>query len=99
MQEVLPRVQAAFQRAFNLDPRSITLDTQPSDIPQWDSVGRATLALSLEYEFNFRFDDDELAALENVREIVGVVRGKLRAPSDSGLSDVSANSIAVGNSR
>ena len=80
MQEVLlPRVQTAFQRAFNLDPRLITLDTQPSDIPRWDSFGRATLALSLEYEFDFQFDDEELLALENVREIVRVVGTKLRA--------------------
>lgn len=80
MQEVLlPRVQSAFQRAFSLDPRSVTLDTQPSDIPRWDSFGRATLALSLEFEFDLRFDDDELLALENVREIVRVLRGKLRS--------------------
>ena len=32
MQEaLLPRVQSAFQRTFDLDPRSITLDTQPND--------------------------------------------------------------------
>jgi acyl carrier protein len=98
-QALLPRVQTAFQRAFDLDPRSITLDTQPSDIPRWDSFGRATLALSLEFEFNIMFDDDELMALENVREIIRVVLGKLRAPSDSGLSGVSTDSIAVGNSR
>ncbi len=74
---LLPRVQRAFQHAFNLDPGSITLDTQPEDVPQWDSLGHATLACSLEREFNIRFDVDELMALENVREIVRVVGGKL----------------------
>ena len=77
----LTGVQHAFQRAFDLDPRSVTLDTQPDDIPQWDSLGHATLACSLEREFNIRFDLDELMALENVREIVRVVRDKLVAPS------------------
>ena len=78
MQEtLLPRVQTAFQRAFDLDPRSISLDTQPGDVPKWDSLGHATLALSLEREFNIRFDIDELMALENVREIVRVVGLKL----------------------
>jgi acyl carrier protein len=82
MQEtLLPRVQTAFQRAFELDPRSITLDTQPGDIPKWDSLGHATLACSLEREFDIRFDIDELMALENVREIIRIVRQKLgRAP-------------------
>jgi acyl carrier protein len=83
---LLPRVQAAFQRAFDLDPRSITLDTEPGDIPRWDSFGRAALALSLEHEFNIRFEFDEVMALENVREIVRVVRGKLREqPQDVGV--------------
>ena len=83
---LLPRVQAAFQRAFDLDPRSITLDTEPGDIPRWDSFGRATLALSLEHEFNIGFEFDEVMALENVREIVRVVRGKLREqPQDVGV--------------
>jgi acyl carrier protein len=78
MQEtLLPRVQTAFQRAFELDPRSITLDTQPGDIPKWDSLGHATLACSLEREFDIRFDIDELMALENVREIIRIVRQKL----------------------
>ncbi len=99
MQHVLlPRVQTAFQRAFDLDPRSITMDTQPSEIPRWDSFGRATLALSLEFEFNIVFDDDEVMALENVREIVRVVLGKLPVPPGSGVSGVSTHSAAVSNS-
>jgi acyl carrier protein len=78
MQEaLLPRVQSAFQRAFDLDPGSVTLDTQPDDIPKWDSLGHATLVCSLECEFRIRFDIDELLALENVREILAVVRRKL----------------------
>jgi len=61
-----------------VDPDSITLETEPDDIPQWDSLGHATLACSLEREFNIGFDLDELMALENVREIVRIVHGKLR---------------------
>jgi acyl carrier protein len=51
----------------------------PSDLPQWDSLGHATLACALEREFSIRFDIDELMALENVREIVRVARFKLGA--------------------
>jgi acyl carrier protein len=76
---LLPGVQRAFQRAFGVDPGSITLATEPSDLPQWDSRGHATLACALEREFSIRFDIDELMALENVREIVRVVRSKLGA--------------------
>lgn len=78
MQEaLLPRVQSAFQVAFDLDPRSITLDTRPDDIPKWDSLGHATLMCSLEREFTIRFEIDELPALDKVREIIEVVHRKL----------------------
>ncbi len=76
---LLPGVQRAFQRAFGVDPGSISLETQPSDISQWDSLGHATLVCSLEREFSVRFDIDELMTLESVREILRVVRGKLGA--------------------
>jgi acyl carrier protein len=78
---LLTRVQRAFQRAFGVDPGSITLATRPEDIPQWDSLGHATLACTLEHEFNIRFDIDELMALASVREIIQVVGGKVHASS------------------
>jgi len=77
MQDTLPRVQKAFQSAFDLDPSSITLDTQPSDVPAWDSMGHVTLATSLEQEFKVSFDVDELMEMENVREIVRILESKL----------------------
>jgi acyl carrier protein len=73
---LLPGVQRAFQRAFGVDPGSITLDTEPGDVPQWDSLGHAALAGHLEREFNIRFEIDELMALEDVRAIIRVVRAK-----------------------
>jgi acyl carrier protein len=79
---LLPRVQSAFHSAFDLDPHSVTIETQPEDVAKWDSLGHATLAYSLEQEFNFRFDIDELMELENVREIVRVVRRKLEAAAE-----------------
>ncbi len=72
-------VQRAFQRAFGVDPASISLETEPEDVPQWDSLGHATLACALEHEFDIRFDVDELMALENVRAILAVVGRKLGA--------------------
>ena len=57
------------------------LETEPDDITQWDSLGHATLVHSLEREFNIRFEIDELMALENVRQVLEVVRGKLDGTS------------------
>ena len=51
------------------------------DIPRWDSLGRATLACTLERAFNIGFNTDKLTALENVREIIRVVGLKLGGPA------------------
>jgi acyl carrier protein len=77
MQDVLARVQKAFHLAFDVDPDSISLDTQPNEVQAWDSMGHVTLASSLEREFNISFDVDDLMAMENVREIIRIVSSKL----------------------
>lgn len=79
MDNVLARVQKAFSSAFELEPDSITMNTSPSDIRAWDSMGHVTLASSLEQEFNLNFDVDELMEMENVRSIVRIVQTKLGA--------------------
>jgi acyl carrier protein len=83
MQDVLARVQKAFSAAFEVDPASVTINTVPADIRAWDSMGHVTLASSLEQEFKLTFDVDELMEMENVREIVRVVQGKLASQSQA----------------
>jgi acyl carrier protein len=77
MEEMLARIQRAFDLAFDQDSQPITLDTAPGDIAAWDSLGHVTLASTLEEEFRVSFDVDELMAMENVREIVRIVQAKL----------------------
>ena len=77
MQDVLSRVRKAFNSAFDVDPASVSINTVPADIKAWDSMGHVTLASSLEQEFNLTFDVDELMEMENVREIVRLLQGKL----------------------
>ena len=77
MQNVFARVQLAFSSAFDVEPGSITIGTVPGDIRAWDSMGHVTLASSLEQEFGVTFDVDELMEMENVREIVRILQGKL----------------------
>lgn len=74
--ELLSDIQLAFQQAFFVDPQSVSLDTVPADISQWDSVGHMTLAVSLESIFNVNFDVDELMEMENVREIARILQSK-----------------------
>jgi acyl carrier protein len=75
--ELLSKIRSAFQSAFDVDPQTINLDTVPSDISAWDSMGHVTLASSLEQAFGLTFDVDDLMAMENVKEIYRVVHSKL----------------------
>ena len=83
MQDVLARVQRAFNGAFEVEPASVTINTVPADIRAWDSMGHVTLASSLEQEFKLTFDVDELMEMENVREIVRIVQAKLAGLSQA----------------
>jgi len=75
--ELLGKVRTAFKSAFDIEPQTITLNTVPSDISAWDSMGHVTLASSLEQEFGLTFDVDDLMAMENVKEICRIVQSKL----------------------
>ena len=77
MEEVLAKVQAAFNDAFHVDPKTITMNTSPEDVSAWDSMGHVTLASSLEQAFGLTFDVDELMEMENVKEICRIVQAKL----------------------
>jgi acyl carrier protein len=76
MEQLLEKVQSAFKSAFDIDPRNITIDTSPDDVPAWDSMGHVTLASSLETTFGISFDVDDLMEMENVKEICRVVESK-----------------------
>src|SRR5262249_3055679 len=67
----------AFKSAFDVDPRLVSVETSPSDIPGWDSVGHLSLASELEQAFGISLDVDELIEMESVREIVRIITPKL----------------------
>jgi acyl carrier protein len=74
---ILTKVREAFKAAFDSDPQLVSMETSPTDIPDWDSVGHLSLASNLEQAFGISLDVDELMEMENVREIVRIVTAKL----------------------
>jgi len=77
MEDVLTKVQGAFHEAFGVDSQLISLETTPSEVPAWDSVGHLQLASSLEKAFGISLDVDDLMEMENVREIIRVISSKV----------------------
>jgi acyl carrier protein len=76
---ILAQVQEAFHKAFDTDPQLISLETTPSDVPAWDSVGHLDLANRLEQVFGITLDVDDLMEMESVREIVRIIQSKLQS--------------------
>ncbi len=74
MEDILTKVQ----QAFDVDPLLVSMDTVPDNIPGWDSVGHLALVSSLERIFGLSFNVDDLMEMENVREVVRVLRSKLK---------------------
>jgi acyl carrier protein len=74
--QILANVREAFHAAFDIDPQLISIETTPSDIPAWDSVGHLSLASNLEQAFGITLDVDELMEMENVRAIVRIISFK-----------------------
>ena len=75
--QILTKVQDAFKATFEVDPQSVSLETNASDIPGWDSVGHLSLASNLDQSFGISLDVDELMEMENVRQIVHILSNKL----------------------
>jgi len=86
MDEVLNRVQTAFKSAFDVDPKTISINTTPDEVAAWDSMGHVTLASSLEKEFGLTFDVDDLMEMENVKEICRIVQSKIGIVGSAHLS-------------
>lgn len=77
MDQLLSKVREILHEAFGIDASLISLETTPSEVPAWDSVGHLDLASRLEQAFGISFDVDDLMEMENVREIMRIVSAKL----------------------
>jgi acyl carrier protein len=74
---ILTKVREAFKASFDIDPQSVSLETNADNISGWDSVGHLSLAANLEETFGISLDVDDLMEMESVRKIVLIVTTKL----------------------
>ena len=64
------KIKAALAKQFELDPETITLDTNLIDDLGADSLDVVELIMSLEDEFGIAISDEDAAQLYTVRRIV-----------------------------
>ena len=67
---IFEKVQAALAQQFDMDPASITMDTNLIDDIGADSLDVVELIMNLEDEFGIAISDEDAAQLYTVRRIV-----------------------------
>lgn len=76
-EEIMERVNEIFRDVFDDEDLIITDSTNSDDIEDWDSLEHISLIISMEKEFNLKFDIKEVNKLENVGQMVDMIREKL----------------------
>ena len=70
------KVKEVLVEAINVDEDMITMEANLKDDLGIDSLAAVELSLELETEFDVRIEDEELAKLVSVADIVKLLEGK-----------------------
>ncbi|MCR5590425.1 MAG: acyl carrier protein [Lachnospiraceae bacterium] len=76
-EEIMEKVREIFREVFDDETLAVNDSTNSSDIEDWDSLEHITLVVSMEKEFNMKFDLKEVNKLANVGEMVDLIASKL----------------------
>lgn len=57
-----------------MSPVDLTPATVASEVEGWDSIAHISIIIAIEKKYNFRFNHDELSAIENFGDLCSVVR-------------------------
>jgi acyl carrier protein len=61
---------------FEEEVEDISLDTPREEIPAWDSLGTLTLMAGLDEEFDIQLDENQIAELRSVGDVVAILNGE-----------------------
>lgn len=67
------RVLWIFSSILDIPVSALGPESSRDTVEEWDSIKHMYLILALEEEFQITFDDDEIASLESLPEILGAI--------------------------
>ena len=76
-EEIMIKVNEIFRDVFDDEDLIITDNTNSDDIEDWDSLEHISLIISMEKEFDMKFDIKEVNKLENVGQMVDMIKSKM----------------------
>lgn len=68
---------------LSVSPASLTEDSSPKTIENWDSIRHLNLVLALEDRFALQFAPEEMEQMESIGRITSLVEAKLGRAEDS----------------
>lgn len=75
--EMLIKIQEIFRDIFDDTDLIINESTCSEDIDDWDSLEQINLIVSIEKSFDIKFDILEIGNLNNVGEMINLIRTKI----------------------
>ena len=76
--KILLKTSKIFEKVFKLK----NLDLKPSmcakDIRNWDSLTNIKLIITIEKEFNIKYEPHEIVIIKNVGELINTIKKKIK---------------------
>ena len=66
----MQRLKSLLSKILEIEEDQITPETSPENVEIWDSFNGLLIASELESLFNVKFSMEEVASVENVRDII-----------------------------
>jgi acyl carrier protein len=70
------RLANLFEKTFGLEKERFSINMQPEDVPNWDSIGHMNLIMYMEQEFNQHFEVDDIMEMSSPAKILEILKSK-----------------------
>ena len=68
------RIISVIAKVLNISINEVEMDTAIGDLPEWDSLHHMLIIAELEKIFDIKFSQDDLKELEDVSDLVSLVK-------------------------
>ena len=75
--DILEKVIEVIAEICSVDKSEVTENSTVGDFPAWDSMGHLGILSKVEEAFDISFEPEEMMEMEDVKDIVEAVKGKL----------------------
>jgi acyl carrier protein len=74
--QIYARLTQIFEDVFDEDSIQVTSELSAKDVDGWDSLAHIRLILTIERAFKIKFSTSEIGKLQNVGELVALIKAR-----------------------